>query len=272
MSEELKRVLIEGYDESKLQQSSYDEGWAQIYSAKQNNLILQAELIGMEVKLDKLCGIVQVGDVRGLIPQDYSGVSDVHAFRRMLGEPVAFKIVSYDREGETFVASRAAAIEHMESSTWKWLELNAVITAVVRTVYAKYMMVDIGGIEVELPVKEFAYGWTEDLRDLVDIGDHFKVKVTALDKELKQVTISKKALDTSPWPACSKRYNVRGEYIGRVSGIAEYGVFVNLERGVDALVRHMPFDRVKVGDKVPVRIINIDLKKMQIFAQITRKR
>lgn len=272
MSEELKRVLIEGYNEDKLERNSYDEGWAQIYSAKQNDLILQADMVGVEVKLNKLCGVVQVGDVRGYIPQEFSGTTDAHAFRRLLGEPVAFKIVTYDRDGDTFIASRQLAIEQMEGMTWKWLELGAAITAVVRTVHTKAMTVDIGGIEVEMPVQEFAYGWTEDLRDVVQIGDHFKVKVIELDKEQKKVVISKKALDKSPWPDCSKRYNTRGEYIGIVSGVAEYGVFVNLERGVDALVRHMPFDKVKRGDKVFLKVINVDLKKQQIMARITRKR
>ncbi|MCE3203452.1 S1 RNA-binding domain-containing protein [Paenibacillus sonchi] len=272
MSEELKRVLIEGYDKDKLEQSGYDEGWAQIYSAKQNNLILQAELVGVEVKLKKLCGVVMVGEVRGYIPQEFSGVSDAHAFRQLLGEPVAFKIVSYDRDGDTFIASRQAAIEHMEGMTWKWLEQGAVITAVVRSVQAKVLTVDIGGISIELPVQEFGYGWTEDLRDVVQIGDHFKVKVLELDKEQKKAVISKKALDKSPWPDCSKRYTARGEYTGTVSGVMEYGVFVNLERGVDALVRHMPFDKVKRGDRVFLRVLHIDLKKEQIFGQITRKR
>ncbi|WP_235775250.1 MULTISPECIES: S1 RNA-binding domain-containing protein [Paenibacillus] len=272
MSEELKRVLIEGYNEDKLEQSGYDESWAQIYSAKQNNLILQAEMVGVEVKLNKLCGVVMVGDVRGYIPQEFSGVSDAHAFKRMLGEPVAFKIVSYDRDGDTFIGSRQAAIEHMEGATWKWLQEGAAITAVVRNVQAKSMTVDIGGISVELPVQEYAYGWTEDLRDTVQIGDHFKVKVTELDKDQKRVAISKKALDKNPWPDCSKRYSRKGEYIGTVSGVVEYGVFVNLEKGVDALVRHMPFDKVKRGDRVFLRIVNIDLKREQIFGQITRKR
>lgn len=272
MSEELKRVLIEGYDEGKLEQSGYDEGWAQIYSAKQNNLILQAEMIGMEVKLNKLCGVVAVGEVRGYIPQEFSGVTDAHTFRRLLGETVAFKIVNYDRDGDTFIASRQAALEHMEGMTWKWLEQGAVITAVVRSVQAKLLTVDIGGIPVDLPVQEFAYGWTEDLRDVAQIGDHFRVKVLEIDKEQKKVKISKKALDKSPWPDCSKRYSTKGEYIGTVSGVVEYGVFVNLERGVDALVRHMPFNKVKRGDKVFMRIVNMDMKKEQIYGRITRKR
>lgn len=271
MSQELKRVLIEGYQEEKVQQNHYDEDWAQIYSAKQNDLILQAELIGVEIKLDKLCGVVMVGEVRGYIPQEFSGVKDAHAFRRLLGEPVAFKIVTYDRDGDTFIASRQAALEHMENLTWKWLEQDAVITAVVRNVLPKLLTLDIGGIIVELPVQEYSHGWIDDLRDEVHIGDHLKVKVVELDKEQKKISLSKKALDKSPWPDCAKRYNARGEYVGRVSGVAEYGVFVNLERGVDALVTHMRFQQLKRGDRVFVRIRQVDAQKERIYARITRK-
>lgn len=271
MSEQLKKVLIEGYQEEKMLQQEYDQGWAQIYSAKQNDLILQSEMIGVEVKLNKLCAVVMVGDVRGYIPQEFSGTKDAHELRKLLGEPVAFKITNYDRDGETFIASRQAALEHMEGVTWKWLEPDAIITAVVRSVERKQLQVDIGGITVELPVQEYSYGWVEDLQEFVSLGDHLKVKVIELDKENKVVKVSKKAAEKSPWPDCTKRYHVKGEYVGKVSGVAEYGVFVNLERGVDALVTHMRFDTLKRGDRVFIRVRGVDVKKERIYASITRK-
>lgn len=272
MSEELKKVLIEGYNEEKLEQSSYDEGWAQIYSARQNDLVLQAELIGLEPKLNKLCGVVLVGGVRGYIPQDFSGTKDAHEFRRLLGEPVAFKILSYDREGDTFIASRQAALEHMEGLTWKWLEQDAVITAVVRNVTPKVLMLDIGGITTELPVQEYGYGWVDDLREEVSAGDHLKVKVVELDKENKIVKVSKKATEKSPWPDCAKRYVSKGTYKGKVSGVMEYGIFVNLERGVDALVPHIRFGKVKRGDTVYIRVRGVDPKQERIYGRIIPKK
>ncbi|WP_051318337.1 S1 RNA-binding domain-containing protein [Cohnella thermotolerans] len=271
MSAELKRVLIEGFQEEKLREETYDESWAQIYAAKQNNLILQAGMIGCETKLDKLCAVVAVGNVRGYIPLEFSGVDDAHALRRMIGEPLAFKIVSYDREGDTFIASRKDAIEHMEGMTWKRLEKDAVITAVVRRVERKALTVDIGGIQLELPVQEFTHGWIEDLREAVHPGDHFKVKVVELDKENKKVSVSKKAVDPCPWPDCTKRYVKGGEYVGKVSGVAEYGIFVNLEPGVDALVPHMRFDRLRRGNRVLIRIHEMDVKKQRIHGRIVRK-
>jgi len=268
---ELKRVLIEGYQEEKIQTESYDEAWAQIYAARQNDLILQAEITGFEVISGRLCALVHVGNVRGIIPQEYSGTENPQQFKAMIGEPVAFKIVSYDRDGDTFVASRQAAIEHMAGLTWKRLEPDAVILGVVRRVERKSLVLDIGGVRVELPVQEFSHGWIDDLREVVRPGDHFRVKVVELDRENKKVSVSKKALEPSPWPECTKRYRSGGEYVGRVSGVVEYGVFVNLEPGVDALVPHMRFGRISRGDRVLIRIREVDVKKQHIRGRIVRK-
>src|SRR5690606_39376688 len=77
-------------------------------------------------------------------------------FRRVLFR--SFKIESYDREGNTFIATRKSALEHMANMAWKRLEQGKTVTAVVRLVERKYAVLDIGGIEVELNAKEFKIG------------------------------------------------------------------------------------------------------------------
>lgn len=275
MSYELKR-LIEGFEEEKdeaLQEQGHDDSWEQIYGAKQNNLILQALLVGTTVVRERLCGVVQIGSVRGFIPQEFSGTKDAHEFKAQVGSPVAFKIVTYDREEDTFIASRQAALEHMANVTWSQLELGRNIRAVVRSVERKILRADIGGIEVELPVQEYAHGWIDDLEEVVQRGDHIRVKVVALDKEAKTVQVSKKALEPDPWPECSRHFARGGDYVGKVTGIVDYGVFVNLAPGVDALTRHPKFerDKVKRGEKVLVRLMNVDAAKKQIYGIISKK-
>lgn len=273
MSYELKR-LIEGFEEEKDEElQEHDDSWEQIYGAKQNNLILQALLVGTTVMLDKLCGIVQIGSVRGLIPQDFSGTKDAHEFKALVGSAVAFKVVAYDRDGETFLASRQAALEHMANVTWSQLEEGRNIRAVVRSVERKMVKADIGGIEVEIPVQEYSHGWIDDLEELVQRGDHIRVKVVALDKEAKVVQVSKKALEPDPWPGCTKHFARGGVYVGKVTGIVDYGVFVNLAPGVDALTRHPKFerDKVKRGEKVLVRLLSVDVAKKQIYGTINKK-
>src|SRR5690606_29948180 len=113
--------------------------------------------------------------------------------------------------------------------------------------------------------------WIDDLTEEIKAGDHLQVKVTELDKENQVVKVSAKATKQNPWPDCTKRYFEFSEYVGTVSGVQEYGVFVNLEPNVDALVSHMKFEDIQKGDKVLLRVTKIDVKEEQIRGRIVKK-
>lgn len=270
MADELLQVLIEGYDPSKVEEDEVDKHWKEIYGAIQNQTILQAPVIGIETKLDKPCAVVSIGPIRGYIPLEFSGVENIRQLRRLSGQRVAFKVLNYDREENVFTASRKAALDQMAEITWKRLEEGQTILAVVRDVNPSRVRVDIGGIEVKIPIEEMAYGWIDDLTEMVKVGDHLKVKVVELDRDNKNVKVSAKAAQQNPWPECAKRYHEGAEYVGKVSGVREYGVFVNLEPGVDSLSRHLKFENVKKGDRVLVRILGVDIEKQQIRSRIIR--
>jgi|SRR5690625_1598012 len=268
MADDRLEVLIEGYDPEKVQESEVDQDWKQIYSAYQNRTILQALVVGIETKLNMPCLIVNIGSIRGYIPFAESDVKDEAEFYSLTGKNVAFHILNYDREGGVFTASRKRAREQMANITWRKLEEGMITLAVARNVTTNLVYADIGGIDVKIPIEEIRYGWIYDLTEEVKPGDHLKVKVTKLDKENEKVTVSAKAAQENPWPDCAKRYVEGNEYVGRVTGVDEYGVFVNLEPGVDSLARHLRFDEVYKGDQVLVRIQGVDIEKEQIRTKI----
>jgi len=269
-------MLIEGFDPTKVQESEVDQHWKKVYGAYQNKTILQAPVTGIEKlngidkDLDKQCAVVTLGTIRGYIPLEFSGAENIRQLRAMTGQTVAFKVLNYDREAGVFTASRLAALEQMAEITLKKIEEGDIIIAVVRHVGSSLVRADIGGIEVKIPIEEISYGWIDDLTEVVKVGDHLKVKVLEIDKENKKVKVSAKATQTNPWPDCAGRYSKGNEYVGKVSGVREYGVFVNLEPGVDSLAPHLKFQNVKKGDRVLVRVLNVDVKKEQIRSRITR--
>ena len=114
---------------------------------------------------------------------------------------------------------------------------------------------------MKIPLEEIRYGWIDDLTEEVKQGDHLKVKVLEIDKEEKKVTVSAKATQKNPWLRSIGRYTSGNEYVGTVSGVREYGVFINLEAGVDSLARHLKFQNVKRGDRVLVRVLETDAQK-----------
>ncbi len=269
MDEKLQ-VLIEGYDPSKVSEDNYDKYWKEIYAAYQNKSILQAPVTGIETIQNKTCAIVQIGNVRGLIPLEFSGVDDIRKLRKLSGQNIAFKVLNFDKEANVFTASRLAALEHMSTITWNRLEEGKIIIAVVREVSPSEIRADIGGVAVKISIDEVDYGWIDDLTEKIQVGDHLKVKVVELDKENKRIKVSAKAAKENPWPDCTKRYHEHGEYVGKISGVREYGVFVNIEPNVDALCPHLKFQNPKKGDRVLMRVLHVDTKKEQIRGRIVR--
>jgi small subunit ribosomal protein S1 len=194
----------------------------------------------------------------------------VIGLRAKLGKSILFKVLNYDRAEGIFTASREAALEQVAAITLKKIEVDQVIIAVVRHVSQTLVRADIGGIEVKMPVEDISYGWIDDLTEKVKIGNHLKVKVQEIDKEHQKVKVSAKEVAGNPWPSCAGRYQKGNEYVGTVSGVREYGVFVNLEPGVDCLSRHLKFQDVDKGDRVLVRVLETDARKEQIRSRITR--
>jgi len=144
------------------------------------------------------------------------------------------------------------------------------IYCVIREVEPGHVVGDIGGIDVHIPVFELTYGWVEDLRDRYEPGEVIEVQVMKIDKEKQEVKVSAKPLIENPFLECIERYKKNGEYVGTVSGVEEYGIFVNLEEGVDSLARHLKFQNVQKGDQVLVRILSVDAEKERISARIIR--
>lgn len=282
MTEALNTILIEGFDPEKAEYKPVeqeDKNWLEIQSAYQNDKIIKGELVGFEnLNLNnkkELCGIVWKGNIKGIIPLMESGIDPndqqaINKYRALSGKEITFKVLKFDKEANMFVASRKKAREEMANITLKKIDVGYNIHCVIREVYQGHVVGDIGGIDVIIPVFELTYGWIDDLRDYYKAGDHIRVQVIELDKEKREVKVSHKPLLKNPFPDCATRYVKNGEYVGKVSGVQNYGIFVNLEEGVDSLAPHLKFQNVKKGDKVLVRIVNVDIEKEQIRTKIVR--
>src|SRR5699024_8233056 len=249
MAEILENVLIEGFDPEQFNDKNLDysdKDWEKVYAAYQNDKFLQAPMTGIETigegENKKTCAIVHVGKIKGIIPLEYTGANNLRQLRAMTGQDVAFMILNYDREAEVFTASRTKAQEEMAKITLRKIDEGDIIPAVVRHVTQNLVRADIGGIDVRIPINEVRYGWIDDLQEEVKVGKPLKVKVLKIEeKEVDTsegetgtekktaVTVSAKATQKNPWPDCTKNYQKGGEYVGIVSGVREYGVFVNLE-------------------------------------------
>lgn len=275
-------VLIEGYNEKKAQAVDSTVHWQKVYESRQNQTILQALVTGMENKVyqvnpvkEKLCVLVEVGDIRGMIPIDFLGFEEndpkqVDKARRLLGEHVAFVVIAVDRDNNFFVGSRSEALKQMADQCLKRIHVGDDTLAVVRQVFNNNMIVDIGGIQPSIPASEISHGWVDSVHDHYKVGDHIKVRVQEIDKKNRTVKVSVKALQPNVWDRITEYYKEKGEYIGTVSGTAEFGAYITLREGVSGLAPLLRHEIVKKGDKVRVRVNEIKKEKHQMNLKITK--
>lgn len=280
MSSYVLNHLVEGYDETKarevkLHDDVVSQEWIDIYSSRQNKTILQASIRGVEEKTygqgkEMPCAIVEIGDVRGLIPLEYLGVESKQIARDLIGEKVAFIVIAIDKPNDFFVGSRIAALEEMASHTFRRLAVGDDTIAVVRKVFNGAMIVDVGGIESRIDASLISYGWVDSVHDHYKVGDHVKVKVIGMDKKNKEIAVSVKATKSNPWDKVSSYYSEMAEYVAKVSGVTEFGTFVELREGISGLAQHLRHETLKKGDNVLVRVTKIRPKEEKINVKVIK--
>ncbi len=291
----LNTLTAEGYQGQ--QKKVFEKNpWIEIYAARQNNLIMQdiptalekhtvTVKKGDEIKaVDLPCLVFMLGGaVKGLMPLSEAAIMEdkevntrvaIARMRSLMGRLVAFKVKAIDRDNNLCILSRSDALAHMAAITWKDIKEGEIRTVVVRTVTPNMVLVNLGGIETPIPAPELSWGWVHDARELFKVGDAFDVLVTKVDKENKQVKLSLKALLPDAWKDVPYKFMVNGEYRGTITGIEEYGLFINLDEGVDAVIKHPESENVRkqiqIGNEALIRIREIIPDKRRIKADLIK--
>ncbi|WP_227764373.1 S1 RNA-binding domain-containing protein [Zhaonella formicivorans] len=288
---ELLKKFIEGYDEQKaLETLTEKDYWQDVIRAEQNRLIVQEPLEGIEIHFDVPCAVVYMGNIKGIIPVHEFGINkenyvnsredltdkeklnnSYRFLRSMTGQKIAFIIKGHDKENNLFTASRKEALEWMKKRAEEELAAGDKTIAVVRNVNPYRAIADIGGIPAVMLSAEYQHGWTDDLTEHVQVGDHIMVKIINFDKEKGRAIISRKALIPDPWENLELREKC--EYACEIMGVRENGCFfrVKTKSGyVDGFLKHPRHELLNRGDKALVRILNIDKDKRRIFGLYLR--
>jgi small subunit ribosomal protein S1 len=183
---------------------------------------------------------VVVSGVRGFCP--ISHISDVRAedVDQHLGETYTFKVLEYKPEGQRLVVSRAAHLreekERLREQAWSTLEIGAEIEGRVRSLTDFGAFIDLGGVDGLVHVTEIAHHRVNHPREELQVDQEIRVKVLDLDREKDRISLSVKALVEDPWVAVEERFPARGPFEGTVARKTDFGVFVQLEPGMDGLL------------------------------------
>ncbi len=220
---------------------------------------------------------VDIG-VPAFLPYSQIDLRPVKDLDAMIGQTYDFKVLKYNRKRNNVVISRRAILESERSKLRDTMRENLVEGAIVKgtiTNITDYgVFVDLGGLDGLCHITDLSWGRVSHPSKLFKVGEETEVKILKYDKEHDKVSLGVKQLKADPWSTVQERYPVAGRTVGKVVSITDYGVFAELEEGVEGLIhvsemswtkkaKH-PSKMVSLGDQVEVVVLNIDVDAKRI--------
>lgn len=191
---------------------------------------------------------VLIGQKRAFCPYSQMGLKQKGNAATPVGQRLAFKITEYKNDGRDMLVSNRVIMEEAHERTLadlqKKLSVGVELDASVVSVQKYGAFVDIGGFEALLPASEIAQKRVDDVASVLHVGQCVRVKIIRADWVHERVSVSIKALLANPWNSVAEKYKHGAKYEGAISRIAPYGVFVELEPGIDGLVHVSELDGV----------------------------
>jgi small subunit ribosomal protein S1 len=221
---------------------------------------------------------VELGSVRAFLPGSLVDVRPVRDTAYLEGKDLEFKVIKLDRKRNNVVVSRRAVVEEEYSAErealLEKLEEGMEIKGVVKNLTDYGAFLDLGGIDGLLHITDMAWRRVKHPSEVVEIGDEVMVKVLKFDRERQRVSLGLKQMGEDPWVNISRRYPEGTRVFGKVTNIADYGCFVEIEEGVEGLVHVSEMDWtnknvhpskvVALGDEVEVMVLDIDEERRRI--------
>ena len=221
---------------------------------------------------------VDIDDIRAFLPGSLVDVRPVRDTSYLEGKPLEFKVIKLDRRRNNVVVSRRAVVEEENSAErealLESLQEGATIKGIVKNLTDYGAFVDLGGIDGLLHITDMAWKRVKHPTEVVNVGDELEVKVLKFDRERNRVSLGLKQMGADPWVDISRRYPESTRLFGKVTNIADYGCFVEIEEGVEGLVHVSEMDWtnknvhptkvVQLGDEVEVMVLDIDEERRRI--------
>jgi small subunit ribosomal protein S1 len=221
---------------------------------------------------------VLVNGIRAFLPGSLIDTRPVKDLTPFEGKTLEFKVIKLDRKRNNVVLSRRAVVEaSMGEERAKLLETlteGAIVHGVVKNITEYGAFVDLGGIDGLLHITDMAWRRVRHPSEVVQVGQELTAKVLKFDAEKNRVSLGLKQLGDDPWLGVSRRYPSGTRLFGKVTNIADYGAFVEIEPGIEGLVHVSEMDWtnknvapskvVSLGDEVEVMVLEIDEDKRRI--------
>jgi len=247
--------------------------WDEIELANQQEALVSGTIVG------KVKGGLQVEiGVRAFLPGSQIDLRPVKDLDSLVGMKYDFRIIKFNKKRGNIVLSRRLVLENERALKRKFtleqLEAGTVLEGLVKNLTDYGAFIDLGGVDGLLHVTDMSWGRVQKPSDMFQCGDIIKVKVLKYDKESERVSLGLKQIQKDPWNDVPNEFAVGDTVQGKVVSLTDYGIFIELQPGVEGLIhvsemswnkriRH-PSKIVNIGQMVSAVILDIDTSTKRI--------
>ena len=214
---------------------------------------------------------VDVG-VRAFMPASRSGARDAADMEKLIGQEIHCRIIKLDVADEDVVVDRRAVLEEEEQASrerrYTEVKEGETVRGTIRGLTDYGAFVDIGGVDALLHVADISWARVNKPADVLTIGQEVEAKVLKVDAAKHRISLGMKQLQPHPWELANEKYKAGDRVKGTVTRVADFGAFVELEKGIEGLIHlsemswskktRKPSDVVKPGDRVDVVVLGVN--------------
>jgi small subunit ribosomal protein S1 len=248
--------------------------WRDISRSCREGEVIEGEIVG------KVKGglSVDIGPILAFLPGSQIDLKPIRNLDALIGQRLKFKVIKFNRKRNNIVLSRRVLLDEerkqLRQETLKNLNEGDIVEGMVKNLTDYGAFIDLGGMDGLLHITDISWGRIGHPSEKLSVGDRIKVKVLHFDQEKGKVSLGLKQALPDPWESVPRRYPVSSRIKGKVLNVTDYGVFVELEEGVEGLVhiseltwskkmKH-PSKVVHIGDTVEVMVLDCDPVKRRI--------
>ena len=269
-------AVEDGYGETRLsrEKARRAKAWSELERISESGETISGIITG------KVKGgfTVELPDIRAFLPGSLVDVRPVRDTAYLEGKELEFKVIKLDQRRNNVVVSRRAVVETEYSAERETLleslQDGSVVKGIVKNLTDYGAFLDLGGVDGLLHITDMAWKRVKHPSEVVAIGDEIEVKVLKFDKEKTRVSLGLKQLGSDPWADLMRRFPEGSRTFGKVTNIADYGCFIEIEDGVEGLVHVSEMDWtsknvnpakiVALGDEKEVMVLDIDEERRRI--------
>ena len=221
---------------------------------------------------------VDINGIEAFLPGSQIDSRPIRGLDTYIGQDIEAKIIKFSRRRNNIVLSRKVitdlVVNEQKAETLANIEIGHIVNGTIKNLTEYGAFVDIGGIDGLLHVTDMSWGRIHHPGDQFKVGEQLQVKVLKLDREKEKVSLGYKQLLPDPWSTVVEVYPVNTKLKGIVSSVTEYGVFVELEAGVEGLVHvseiswsrraQSPKRMFHKGQEVEVQVLGVDTVEKRI--------